>query len=315
MKLLVLGAGGIGGYFGGRLAASGTDVTFLVRQKRREQLDRDGLRIESAFGNLTLPVRTVDAASLQPDYDIVLLTCKAYDLDSAMDAIAPAMQGHCGVLPLLNGFAHLNRLDDRFGAANVMGGTASINVTLTKDGIVQHSGPMQRIAFGERERTRSVRAEAFAAEVARSSFDWEFADDVNQNLWEKIVFLSALAATTSLFRASVAEILSSAGGRDAMERTLATNIAIATREGHPPRETALAFSRSVMTESSPLTSSMLRDIENGAQVESDHIVGWMLDKARAHNLDDTMLAIAYTHLKAYEARRAAGRLTPVPSRT
>ena len=130
VRLLVLGAGAIGGYFGGRLVEADADVTFLVRPKRREQLQRDGLRIESTLGNLQLPVRTVLADELEPDYDLILFTCKAYDLDSAMDAIAPAMRGSCAIVPMLNGLSHLDRLDERFGSAHVMGGTCHINVML-----------------------------------------------------------------------------------------------------------------------------------------------------------------------------------------
>ncbi len=125
VKILILGAGGIGGYFGGRLAASGADVTFLVRPGRREQLQRDGLRVQSALGDLQIPVTTVLAADVRPVFDLVLLTCKAYDLDSAMDAIAPAMHGPAAVVPLLNGIAHVARLDERFGRARVVGGTCS----------------------------------------------------------------------------------------------------------------------------------------------------------------------------------------------
>ena len=309
MRLLVLGAGGIGGYFGGRLAEAGADVTFLVRSRRREQLERDGLCVNSPLGNLKVRVKTVDASALRPDFDLVLFTCKAYDLDSAMDAIAPAMGGSCCVLPMLNGIAHMQQLEKRFGREAVMGGTCVINVTLTPDGVIHHVGAMQRVVFGERDRTRSARAQVFADTIARTTVEWELADDIEQNLWEKIVGLSALAATTCLFRANVGEILSSAGGRAAWERTLATNVAIATREGHPPREAALAFSRSLFADpASVFTASMLRDLESGGRVESDHVVGWMLDKARAHGLDDTMLSLAFTHLKAYEARRAAGRL-------
>ena len=132
-KILVLGAGGVGGYFGGRLAQSGAHVTFLVRPARREQLQRDGLRIVSPLGDLTLPVRTVVADELSAGYDLVILTCKAYDLDSSMDAIAPAVQGSCTVLPLLNGLVHLERLDERFGRAQVLGGSCAIDVTLLDD--------------------------------------------------------------------------------------------------------------------------------------------------------------------------------------
>jgi 2-dehydropantoate 2-reductase len=304
MKMLVLGAGGIGGYFGGRLAAAGTDVTFLVREKRRQQLVAEGLRILSPAGDLTIPVRTVSAAELSPGYDIVLLTCKAYDLDSAMDAIAPAIDGVCAIVPMLNGMAHLQRLDARFGAASVMGGTCSISVALGKDGVIRHANTLQRIAFGERDRTKSPRATALADAFAATSVEWELAADIVQNMWEKIAFLSVLAATNCLFRATIGDIVGAPGGLAAIERALAANFAIARREGYPPRDAAIDFAvKTLTTPNSPLRGSMLYDLEAGAPVEADHIVGWMLEKAREHGIDDTVLSLAYTHLKAYEARR------------
>jgi 2-dehydropantoate 2-reductase len=323
VRILVLGAGGIGGYFGGRLAEAGADVTFLVRPKRREQLARDGLRIESPVGNAKLDVRTVLAEELRPDYDIVLLTCKAYDLEAAMQAIEPAMRGHeapeaahpCAIVPLLNGLAHLSRLDLRFGSPNVMGGTAQINVTLRRDGVIVHGDSLQRILFGERDRQKTARAQALADAFARTKVDWKLSEDIEQDLWEKIVFLCALASTTCLFRGNVREIIAAPGGREAMERALAANAEIARLDGHPPREKFLAVARERLTDPEGLWSaSMLRDLESGGQVEADHIVGWMLERARAHGIDGTLLSLAYTHLKTYEARRAAGRL-PQPGGT
>ncbi len=309
MKILVLGAGGIGGYFGGRLAESGADVTFLVRPKRREQIAQGGLVIESPSGNAKLAVKTVGAEELKPGYDLVLFTCKAYDLDSAMDAIAPAMQGGCVVVPMLNGIAHFERLDARFGRQNVMGGTCQINATLRKDGVVVNGDALQRLLFGERDKSKSARAQAFADVLAKTKIDWKLSEDIEQDLWEKIVFLSALAATTCLFRANVREIIAAPGGKEVMERALAANIAIATKEGHAPRAPAIEMARARLTDPEGLWSaSMLRDLEAGGATEADHIIGFMLAKARAHGVDDTVLSIAYTHLKAYEARRAAGRL-------
>jgi 2-dehydropantoate 2-reductase len=305
MKLLVLGAGAVGGYFGGRLAEGGADVTFLVRPGRRAQLERDGLRIESPLGAVARPVKTVVAEELRSGFDLVLLTCKAYDLDSAIEAIAPAMPRGCAVLPLLNGVAHYARLDERFGAADVLGGTATINATLGKDGGIRHGGDVQRLVFGERDRSRSARAAAFAEALARTKIDWEQAEDVEQNVWEKIVFLSALAACTCLFRATVRDIIAAPGGREAVERALAANIEIATREGHPPRAPMIEFARQYLTDpAGNWSSSMLRDLEAGGAVEGDHIVGWMLERARRHGVDDTVLALAYTHLRAYESGRA-----------
>jgi 2-dehydropantoate 2-reductase len=309
MKFLVLGAGAIGGYFGGRLAESGGDVTFLVRPERRAQLERDGLRIESALGNVSRPVRTALADSVATDYDVVLLTCKAYDLQSSIEAISPAVGPQTAVIPMLNGLAHLAVLDARFGASRVMGGTCMIDSILGRDGVVRHGGTLQRLVFGERDGRRSPRAEAVAGVLAGTTVDWSLSDDIEQVMWEKLVFLAALACLTCLFRANVREIISAPGGREAMERALATNAEIATREGHPPSASGLEFARTRLTDpTGPWSASMLRDLESGGRVEADHIVGWMLDRARRHGVDDTLLSLAFTHLKAFEARRDANRL-------
>lgn len=309
MKILILGAGGIGGYYGGRLAQAGADVSFLVRPRRREQLECDGLVVESPIGNIKLPVKTVLGAELGPGYDIVLFTCKAYDLDSAMDAVAPAMKGSTALVPLLNGLAHFEPLDARFGAANVMGGTAHINVMLRADGVIVHGDALQNMLFGERDRTKSERALALDELTRRAKIGGGLSEDIVQDLWEKMVFLCALASTTCLFRGNVGEIVGAPGGQEAMRRALAANTAIATAEGRAPRPNALQRFNERLTDPEGLWSaSMLRDLEGGGRVEADHIVGWMLERARRHGLDDTILSIAYTHLKTYERRREAGRL-------
>jgi 2-dehydropantoate 2-reductase len=308
MRLLVLGAGGIGGYFGGRLAQAGVDTTFLVRPKRREQIAADGLVIASPNGDARLDVKTVLAEELGPGYDLVLFTCKAYDLDSAMDAIAPAMASGCAVLPMLNGLAHLDRLGGRFGAANVMGGTCQINVGLAPDGKVMHWEPLNRFLFGERDRSRSARAQALADALAGTSIDWSWSEDILQDMWEKVTFLAALAATTCLFRGNIAEIMSTPDGKAIVERCFAANVAIARAEGHPPGERILRWAAERLTTPGPQSASMLRDMEAGKPVEADHIVGHMLSLARKHGIDDMVLSMAWTHLKTYEARRASGRL-------
>jgi 2-dehydropantoate 2-reductase len=309
MKILVLGAGGIGGYFGGRLAHAGSDVAFLVRPKRHEQLTRDGLVVKSPLGNLKMPVKTVLAQELGGGYDVILFTCKAYDLDSAMDAIAPAVQGEAAIVPLLNGLAHLERLDARFGEGRVLGGTAHINVMLKPDGTVWHGDALQNMLFGERDRTKSPRALALDEATKRAGIGGGLSEDIVQDLWEKVVFLTALASTTCLFRGNVREIVGAPGGREVMRQALAANAAIATAEGRAPRPTALQRFFERLTDPDGLWSaSMLRDLEAGGQVEADHIVGWMLERARRHHVDDAILSMAYTHLKTYERRREAGRL-------
>lgn len=309
MRILVLGAGGVGGYFGGRLAQAGADVTFLVRPARREQIARDGLRITSPLGDLTLPAATVLAGELTPAYDLVLLTCKAYDLESSMDAIAPAMQGACAVLPLLNGMAHLERLDARFGRDAVLGGSCGIDVMLRPDGVIRHSGTLQRIVFGERDGQRSPRTRAFADLLARSTIDWEHADDIVLRMWEKLMMLSVLAAITCLFRGNVHEIMSAPGGREAAEQALQATVAIAAREGHAPTPAAVAQAQRRLTDpEGRWSASMMRDMEGGRPVEADHVIGWIIERGRRHGITDPVLSHAYTHLKTYETRRAEQRL-------
>jgi 2-dehydropantoate 2-reductase len=306
MRLLVLGAGAIGGYFGGRLAAAGVDVTFLVRPRRRNQLEQDGLRIRSPLGDLSLPVQTVTADALRPEFDVVLLTCKAYDLPSAMDSIAPAIADDCAIVPMLNGMAHLDLLAGRFGRAHVMGGTCSISVALDAGGLIRHANQLQRIVFGELDGRDTPRSAALAAAFGRTTLDWERSPDVLQDMWEKISFLSVLAATNCLFRANVGQVNRAPGGPEAIEAALATNFEIARREAHPVRDAAAEFARRMLLDPhSTLRASMLHDLESGAPVEADHIVGWMVAKAREHGLDDTVLSLAYTSLKAYELRRSA----------
>jgi 2-dehydropantoate 2-reductase len=312
MRILVLGAGAIGGYFGGRLAASGSDVTFLVRPRRRAQLQQDGLRVVSPHGDLTMPVKTVTAEELAiPDSrraipDIVLLTCKSYDLPSAMDSIAPAIAGDCAIVPMLNGMAHIDLLGDRFGRRHVMGGTCSISAALDANGVIRHATPFQRIAFGELDKTETSRARGLAEAFAKTSVEWELAADIMQNMWEKIYFLSVAAATNCLFRSNMGEINRAPGGPEAIRRALTANAEIAKREGHPLRPVAIEFAnKTLLDPASTLRGSMLHDLESGAPVEADHIIGWLLAKAREHGVDDTVLSHAYTSLKAYEARRSA----------
>ncbi len=210
---------------------------------------------------------------------------------------------------MLNGLAHFDTLDQRFGAAQVLGGTAHINAALRKDGTIYHGDPLDRILFGERDGSKSARIQAIADAFAKTKVEWVLSDDIDQSLWEKITFLCALASVTCLFRANVGEIMASPGGREAVLRALDANAEIAKREGHAPRPGPIDGVRQRLTDpNGNWTASMLRDLEAGGPTEADHIVGWMLERARHHGVDDTILSLAYTHLKAYEARRTAGRL-------
>lgn len=309
MKILVLGAGGIGGYFGGRLVENGADVTFLVRERRRDQLELDGLRIQSVYGNAELRVRSLLVRDLEPRYDVVLLTCKAYDLASAIDAVAPGLAPDGCLIPLLNGIAHLDPLNARFGRERVLGGTAQIGVMLAADGTIRHLNDWRQITLGEQGGGVSTRAREVAAAFPAASVIAHAADDILQEMWEKLVHLATAASMTCLMRANIGEIVRTGSGAALLRRTFGLMADIAARNGHPPDAAFVQRFEQVFSDAgSSYSTSMLRDMEAGNRTEGDHIVGFALEKARAAGLDATLLEIAYTHVQAYDNRRAAGRL-------
>jgi 2-dehydropantoate 2-reductase len=311
MRYLVLGAGGTGGYFGGRLAESGADVTFLVRDGRRKSLSEQGLRIESPFGHAKLAVKTMVAAEVTPVHDAVILTCKAYDLDAAVATIAPALAPDGYVIPLLNGIAHIDILNERFGRHRVLGGTAKIQATIMPDGAIRQFNDWRTLTFGEQsgEMTERVRALAAMFEAAKGVEVFAVADIV-QRMWEKLVHLSTAAAITCLMRANVGEIVRTSHGRDLFLDQLRCGAAIAAANGHAPSAAFMkSWEETFSQQDSQYSTSMLRDIERGGQTEVEHILGFMLGKAEKAKIPCQTLLLAYTNVKAFEQRRAAGRLS------
>ena len=315
MRILVLGAGGTGGYFGGRLAQTGADVTFLVRPARAERLRTHGLVIRSPHGDAQLPVQLITAdqaptwSQQRGHADLVLLSCKAYDLEDAITAIRPVVGERTVVLPVLNGLAHLDRLDAAFGESRVLGGLCHISATTAPDGAVLHlsngQGPaMHSITFGERTpHAPRERTEAIRDVFATAQFDSVLAENVMQDMWEKFVFLTSLAAMTCLMRATVGEIVATDEGRALNEAMFASCEAVSAASGYRIRPQARERGVNVLTQAgSPLTASMLRDLENGGRVEADHIVGDMLRRGRALGVDVSLLRVAFAHLQAYQQR-------------
>ncbi|RYZ71589.1 MAG: 2-dehydropantoate 2-reductase, partial [Lysobacteraceae bacterium] len=307
MRILVLGAGGTGGYFGGRLAQSGADVTFLVRAGRAEQLGQHGLQIRSPLGNADFPVAHVLAEELaawseQTPFDLILLSCKAYDLDSSLAAIAPAVGDRTTVLPILNGLLHYAELDARFGRQRVLGGLCFISATKGADGEVLHLGKPASITFGERDGDPgSARVRGFAALCRKAGLDHLAATDIDQQLWNKYSFLTTLAAGTCLMRADVGTIIAGEGGDGLMRALYRECVAVAEAAGHAVAEDTRAVALATLTQAgSPVKASMLRDLEAGQRVEAAHIVGDMLHRAQAAGLATPLLAAAWCHLQAYE---------------
>lgn len=310
MRVLVLGAGALGAYFGGRLVEAGTaEVGFLVRPARAAALARDGLRIESPFGAWQGAVATLTADQARPGWDVVLLACKAYDLDEAIAAIKPAVDARTAILPVLNGIAHLDALDAAFGSAQVLGGLARIQATLAPDGTVRQLNDWRWLTFGERDGAASARTQAIEAAFAPArGVEARAVPDIMARMWEKLVHLGTAAAGTVLMRANIGEIVR-AGGAGLLHRLLERNAAVAAARGFPMREAFLAEFRALFSDpASAYSTSMLRDLEAGGRIEAEHILGWLLQAAREASIADELHEAALLHARAYGERREAGRL-------
>jgi 2-dehydropantoate 2-reductase len=307
MRVLVVGAGAIGGYFGGRLLQAGRDVTFLVRPRRASELASAGLVIKSPNGDVTLKdPPSVQADKLPGKFDVVLLSCKAFDLEDAIKSFAPAVGPQTSIIPMLNGMLHLDVLDKKFGRERVLGGLCAIAVTLNDKREIVQLAPLQSLTFGERDGKMSDRVRAIADVFASGNFGAVASEHIVHDMWEKWVFLASLAASTSLMRASVGNILAAPGGKDFLLGMLDECKAVAAAEGYSPRAPFLERTTGMLTaEGSQMTASMFRDIKVNAPVEADHVIGDLIARGDAGKVPVPKLRIAYTHLKAYEKQRSA----------
>lgn len=297
MKILMLGAGGTGGYFGMRWIKAGADLTFLVRPKRQSQLQTNGLVVQTPQETLTHAVQTVTLDTLSEPYDLVVLSPKSYDLESAIDAVK-AVAGQPIILPLLNGLDHIDRLDQAFTQDRVMGGVVHIAATLTADGVVKQLSPMHKLTIGQRSPTQRHVQEALARLSADCPFDFMVSPNITQTLWDKWVFLATLAGTTTLLRANVGQIMETPWGEAIMTQTYENCCRVASVSGFPigntVREQALKM---LLEQNSTFTSSMLRDVQAGLPTEHEHILGALARRAEKFNVSCPTILLAYTALR------------------
>ena len=302
MRILVVGAGAIGGYFGARLAAAGRDVTFLVRPKRAEQLASGGLFVRSPKGDVKIAApKIVTEATLREPYDLVLLSCKSFDLEGAMSSFAGAVGPDTAILPMLNGMGHIDTLQKRFGARTVLGGQCQISTTLDAEGRVIHLNDMHLMSYGELDGERSARIEAVSADFTGANFDSQLSLTVLQDMWEKWIFIATMAGITCLMRAALGDI-TKAGGTPAALSLFEECSAIAAKNDHALRASVGERVRKMLlAPGSTLTASMLRDVESHRKTEHEHVLGDLF--ARAQGTRAPVLEMCLAHLRAYEARR------------
>ncbi|HEY0534261.1 MAG TPA: ketopantoate reductase family protein [Actinoplanes sp.] len=306
MRTLFVGAGATGGYFGGRLAQAGKDVTFLVRPGRQATLARRGLRIKGPDGEAVVHPHTVTAESLGGPYDLVVLAVKSYALEQAMLDLAPALGPRTVIVPLLNGIRHIDQLVGAFGPERVWGGVCVIMATLdADDDVVLMGGPL-RLGYGPLDGADDDRLPEVTFALEGEEFDSHPSHTIVGDMWEKWVLLATLGAITTLMQGTVGDINRAPGGATFAQAVMAEAIAVATAAGHAPRPGAVALFEHMVAGNEPTTSSMYRDMVAGRPVEADAILGDFVTRAAEHDVPVPLLSAAYTRLTLY----SAGRTTP-----
>lgn len=301
MRTVIVGAGATGGALGARLIEAGRDVTFLVRERRADELRRAGLRFESPEGARVLPAKAITASEIAEPFDVVIIAVKAPSLEAALRDAMPAIRADSVVIPLLNGMRQFDllRAADR---GRVVGGLVKIVATLDADGAVRQMTPMSTMTVGSLESTDAI--EDIAELLKVPGVDLTVTDDIEQALWEKWAFIAAAGVATCLFRNSIGSILR-AGGEAHILAALAETEAVAAAAGHPVSDASHAQSLALLTEpGSVFTSSLYRDLAAGAATEGEHILGDLAARAQTLEVATPLLDLTLVQIRAAEGARA-----------
>jgi 2-dehydropantoate 2-reductase len=301
MRILVVGAGAVGGYFGARLAQANRDVTFLVRLRRMEEIAAKGLQILSPHGDLTVHPKTVTADRMTGAYDLILLGVKSYALAAAMSDFASAVGPETMIFPALNGMRHIDLLIARFARHNVLGGVCRVAAEVDGEGRIRQLTGFQSLIYGELDGRRSPRMERLHATLSGAGFETQISDRIMHDMWQKWVQLATLGAITCLLRGSIGEVAAAPGGADVSVSLLRECASVAEASGYRQSDAFLEQQTAALTAiGSPLTSSMYRDLKKGSLVEADTIVGDLLALAKKHGLATPILNAAFVNLSVYQ---------------
>ncbi|KQL56611.1 MULTISPECIES: ketopantoate reductase family protein [Bacillaceae] len=301
MRILTVGAGGVGGYFGARLAEKGEDVTFLVREKKKKKLIEQGLRVNSIHGDIQLTPSLITSNDKAPPFDLVIFTTKAYHLEQAIQDVRPFIDDQTLILPLLNGVAHYETLDKAFGE-NVIGGLCFIESAIDSTGAIRQTSQAHRLVYGSRSNRQRDRIEQLQAHLSGTKADFLFSTTIEQEIWHKYLFITVASGITTLFRSSIGPIISSEEGRTFIRRLLTECVTIMKAEEAPLSPTIIAdHMRTFESVNDNMKSSMLRDMEQGSTTEAHHLQGYLMERAAIHGIEVPTLSTVYTNVSLYEA--------------
>lgn len=301
MRILVLGAGGVGGYFGGRLVEKGEDVTFLVRSGRQQQIQQCGLVIRSIHGDLTIHPKTITAESPSEVYDLVILSSKAYHLGQAIEDLRPFVGEETVILPLLNGVAHYKLLQDAFGEDRVIGGLCFIETTLNQEGHIVQTSRDHYVRFGEFDNKDTQRIQQLEEVLGGTKTSFKRSSFIEQDIWRKYLFISTISGVTTLMRAPMGPILESRGGAEFVHRVFLEIESIMRAHGAPLDQDIVSKHMETMRKMGyEMKSSMQRDMEKRLSVEADHLQGYLLQLAENYDIQAPLLRTIYQNLLVYQ---------------
>ncbi|WP_433284241.1 ketopantoate reductase family protein [Micromonospora sp. CA-244673] len=307
MRILVVGAGATGGYFGALLQQAGRDVTFLVRPKRADVLRERGLRITGLGTETVLVPRLLTAAEIEGHYDVVLVSVKATALPAAIDDVAAAVGPRTTVIPFLNGMAHMDALNERFDEGAVLGGVVRVLTMLDAEGDIVRLGALAEIVIGEQRGGASQRVEEIAEVLSGAGFDFSVSPDIRRAMWHKWVFISTLGALNTLVRGSVGDATAITGGDRLGPQIAAEAAAVAAAAGYPVPKQALDNVQAFVTRpGSADTASLYRDLVAGQPTEAEQIFGDLTARARALGVPTPLLDATTVALRVHEQRLTRG---------
>ena len=301
MRILVLGAGGVGGFFGGRLVEKGEDVTFLVRSKRKKQLEERGLVIRSVNGDFSFQPKLITKEDRTAPFDVILFSTKAYHLNEAMQDLKPFVGENTVIIPLLNGIAHVSLLQKEFGEEKVIGGLCFIETTLNDEGEIVQTSAANRLVFGEMKSQHAEKIKHISKAFAGTKSSFVLSENVTQDMWHKYLFITVMSGVTTLMRAPIGPIRESEGGHDFIRNLFEECVQIMRCIGAPVKDDITEeHMKTIDKISYNMKSSMQRDMEKDSSIEGEHLQGYLLDIAKQFSIEVPLLGAVYQNLKVYE---------------
>ncbi|MDA1753388.1 2-dehydropantoate 2-reductase [Bacillus cereus] len=301
MRILVLGAGGVGGFFGGRLVEKGEDVTFLIRSKRKKQLEERGLVIRSVNGDFSFQPNLITKEDQTAPFDVILFSTKAYHLNEAIQDLKPFVGENTVIIPLLNGIAHVSLLQKEFGEEKVIGGLCFIETTLNDEGEIVQTSDANRLVFGEMKSQHAEKIKHISKAFAGTKSSFVLSENITQDMWHKYLFITVMSGVTTLMRAPIGPIRESEGGRDFIQNLFEECMQIMRCIGAPIQDNIVQeHMKTIDKISYNMKSSMQRDMEKGSSIEGTHLQGYLLDVAEQFSIAAPLLGTIYQNLKVYE---------------